>query len=230
MVDSGRTPLDCFAAAKQSLCASGRGDSPASMYVGRGDQGRHIRAAEHDTGGWRWGSSVTETSAVAEQRCSHRLWSRPRSWSTHPRVRRARKPGRSCSSTAAPGSGAQYETQSRRFDSNGYPEGYVRAFEYDSSFATNTFAQVVERLDALRRRPPGGARGRPGEPCRSLARDLRVQHLPEQSRRGPPRSPGTSASTGRATRRAASPAISSTAWASGKARTRPATSAGTTCD
>jgi pimeloyl-ACP methyl ester carboxylesterase len=49
----------------------------------------------------------------------------------------------------AAGSGAQYETQSRRFDSNGYPEGYVRAFEYDSSFATNTFAQVVERLDAF---------------------------------------------------------------------------------
>ena len=47
------------------------------------------------------------------------------------------------------GSGAQYETQSRRFDGNGYPAGYVRAFEYDSSFATNTFAQVTERLDAF---------------------------------------------------------------------------------
>ena len=47
------------------------------------------------------------------------------------------------------GSGAQYETQSRRFESNGYPERYVRAFEYDSSFVTNTFAQVVERLDAF---------------------------------------------------------------------------------
>ena len=47
------------------------------------------------------------------------------------------------------GSGAQYETQSRRFDSNGYPAAYVRAFEYDSSFATNTFAQVNERLDAF---------------------------------------------------------------------------------
>ena len=49
----------------------------------------------------------------------------------------------------AAGSGAQYETQSRRFASNGYPEGYVRAFEYDSSFATNTFADVVEGLDAF---------------------------------------------------------------------------------
>ena len=46
------------------------------------------------------------------------------------------------------GSGAQYETQARRYDSNGYPARYVRAFEYDSSFATNTFAQVIERLDA----------------------------------------------------------------------------------
>ena len=48
----------------------------------------------------------------------------------------------------AAGSAAQYETQSRRFDSNGYPARYVRAFEYDSSFATNTFAQVIARLDA----------------------------------------------------------------------------------
>ena len=47
------------------------------------------------------------------------------------------------------GSAAQYETQSRRFDGNGYPARLVRAFEYDSSFATNTFAQVIERLDAF---------------------------------------------------------------------------------
>lgn len=47
------------------------------------------------------------------------------------------------------GSGAQYETQSRRFDGNGYPATSVRAFEYDSSFATNTFAQVIARLDAF---------------------------------------------------------------------------------
>lgn len=49
----------------------------------------------------------------------------------------------------AAGSAAQYETQSRRFDGNGYPASLVRAFEYDSSFATNSFAQVVERLDAF---------------------------------------------------------------------------------
>jgi pimeloyl-ACP methyl ester carboxylesterase len=48
----------------------------------------------------------------------------------------------------AAGSAAQYETQTRRFDSNGYPARYVHAFEYDSSFATNTFAEVVARLDA----------------------------------------------------------------------------------
>ncbi len=47
------------------------------------------------------------------------------------------------------GSAAQYETQSRRFDGNGYPASLVRAFEYDSSFATNSFAQVTERLDAF---------------------------------------------------------------------------------
>jgi triacylglycerol esterase/lipase EstA (alpha/beta hydrolase family) len=48
----------------------------------------------------------------------------------------------------AAGSAAQYETQARRSDSNGYPARYVHAFEYDSSFATNTFAEVVARLDA----------------------------------------------------------------------------------
>jgi len=47
------------------------------------------------------------------------------------------------------GSGAQYETQARRFSSNGYPASTVYAFEYDSSFATNTFAQVVARLETL---------------------------------------------------------------------------------
>lgn len=49
----------------------------------------------------------------------------------------------------AAGSAAQYETQSRRFDGNGYPSTHIKAFEYDSSFATNSFAQVVERLDAF---------------------------------------------------------------------------------
>jgi pimeloyl-ACP methyl ester carboxylesterase len=48
----------------------------------------------------------------------------------------------------AAGSAAQYETQARRFDSNGHPARYVHMFEYDSSFATTTFAQVVSRLDA----------------------------------------------------------------------------------
>lgn len=47
------------------------------------------------------------------------------------------------------GSAAQYESQARRFDSNGYPTELVHAFEYDSSFATNSFAQVGARLDTL---------------------------------------------------------------------------------
>jgi pimeloyl-ACP methyl ester carboxylesterase len=47
------------------------------------------------------------------------------------------------------GSAAQYESQARRFDSNGYRDDFVLAFEYDSSFATNTFAEVVARLDAF---------------------------------------------------------------------------------
>jgi pimeloyl-ACP methyl ester carboxylesterase len=47
------------------------------------------------------------------------------------------------------GSAAQYETQARRFDSNGYASSYIRAFEYDSSFTINSFAQVVARLDSV---------------------------------------------------------------------------------
>ena len=127
------------------------------------------------------------------------------------------------------GSAAQYETQARRFDGNGYPARLVRAFEYDSSFVTNTFAQVIARLDAFVDDSAAelgveqvylvghslgtfvsntylGDAG-PRRQDRQVHRDRRLEQ-PDVRRRGPDRS---------------------TAWASGRARTRPATSAATTC-
>lgn len=47
------------------------------------------------------------------------------------------------------GSGAQFESQAMRFESNGYPVEYINVLEYDSSFTINTMAQVYANLDAL---------------------------------------------------------------------------------
>ena len=46
------------------------------------------------------------------------------------------------------GGAEQYETQAKRFASNGYPAGFVQAFEYDSTFTINTVEQVYANLDA----------------------------------------------------------------------------------
>jgi pimeloyl-ACP methyl ester carboxylesterase len=45
------------------------------------------------------------------------------------------------------GSGAQFESQKMRFASNGYPMGHVEAIDYDSTFATESMAQVWARMD-----------------------------------------------------------------------------------
>jgi pimeloyl-ACP methyl ester carboxylesterase len=45
------------------------------------------------------------------------------------------------------GGAEQYETQAKRFASNGYPAGSVQAFEYDSTFTINTIDQVYANLD-----------------------------------------------------------------------------------
>jgi len=45
------------------------------------------------------------------------------------------------------GSAQQYETQAKRFASNGYPEDIVDAHDYDSTFATESVATVFARLD-----------------------------------------------------------------------------------
>jgi pimeloyl-ACP methyl ester carboxylesterase len=47
------------------------------------------------------------------------------------------------------GSGGQFESHGQRLTSNGYPASYVAVHEYDSTFGTNTMAQVHEGLDRL---------------------------------------------------------------------------------
>jgi len=46
------------------------------------------------------------------------------------------------------GSGSQFETQARRFTSNGYPAGSIDTYEYDSTFASSSRAEVITGLDA----------------------------------------------------------------------------------
>jgi len=45
------------------------------------------------------------------------------------------------------GGAQQYETQARRFASNGYPDSFIEAHEYDSTFVINTTAQIYASLD-----------------------------------------------------------------------------------
>jgi Lipase C-terminal domain/AF_1763-like, C-terminal domain/Lipase (class 2) len=46
------------------------------------------------------------------------------------------------------GGAQQFETQARRFASNGYPADRIEAHEYDSTFTVNTVEQVYAGLDA----------------------------------------------------------------------------------
>ncbi|MEX2206149.1 MAG: alpha/beta hydrolase [Myxococcota bacterium] len=47
------------------------------------------------------------------------------------------------------GSGAQFESQSMRFTSNGYPASHIAVLEYDSSAIGTILPEVLARLDAL---------------------------------------------------------------------------------
>lgn len=47
------------------------------------------------------------------------------------------------------GSGGQFESQKLRFTENGYPDDYVRVFEYDSTFSLESPAEVQARLDSF---------------------------------------------------------------------------------
>ena len=46
------------------------------------------------------------------------------------------------------GGAQQYETQARRFASNGYPQNLIEVHEYDSTFTINTIDQIYAGLDA----------------------------------------------------------------------------------
>ena len=58
------------------------------------------------------------------------------------------------------GTGGQFESQKLRFMSNGYPERWIDTIDYDSTFATESRAQVHERIDAL----VAGLKQRTGRP------------------------------------------------------------------
>lgn len=45
------------------------------------------------------------------------------------------------------GSGAQFESQAMRFESNGYPVNYVSVYEYDSTLTTTTMPAILAGLD-----------------------------------------------------------------------------------
>ena len=47
------------------------------------------------------------------------------------------------------GTGAQFESQKMRFMSNGYPEAWIQAIDYDSTFATESRSQVMDRIDQM---------------------------------------------------------------------------------
>ena len=47
------------------------------------------------------------------------------------------------------GTGAQFESQKLRFMSNGYPESWIEAIDYDSTFATESRSDVHARIDRL---------------------------------------------------------------------------------
>jgi pimeloyl-ACP methyl ester carboxylesterase len=47
------------------------------------------------------------------------------------------------------GSAGQFESQKMRFMSNGYPERWIDAIDYDSTFATESRSQVHTRIDAM---------------------------------------------------------------------------------
>ena len=67
------------------------------------------------------------------------------------------------------GSGAQFASQKMRFTENGYPDDYVRIFEYDSTFSLESPADVQARLDKLHRPGEAADGPKPGRPPRPLA-------------------------------------------------------------
>ena len=88
------------------------------------------------------------------------------------------------------GSGAQYQTQAKRFAGNGYPIERVAVHEYDSLFSTETRDEVYARLDARIEELIGRDRLGPGRSDRPLPGHGVDDRVPEQlagaRRRGSP--------------------------------------------
>ena len=78
------------------------------------------------------------------------------------------------------GSGAQFASQKMRFTENGYPDDYVRVFEYDSTFSVESQADVQARLDSFIAEVKRGDRPQAGRSTGSLAGHLRFPDLPDQ--------------------------------------------------
>ena len=68
----------------------------------------------------------------------------------------------------------QFATQKMRFAENGYPDDYVRVFEYDSSFSVESQADVQRRLDELHRPGKAADGPKPGRSPGPLARHRRL--------------------------------------------------------
>ena len=64
------------------------------------------------------------------------------------------------------GSGAQFETQAKRFTSNGYPAALIELHDYDSGFGLETTEDVFTLLDQLDR----SEERRVGKECQSVCR------------------------------------------------------------
>ena len=120
------------------------------------------------------------------------------------------------------GSGAQFESQALRLAGNGYPMARIAVHEYDSTFATNTMADVWAGLDALDRRRCASRRVPTRSTCSATPSGPSCRRATSPARPSAPRAwPTTSTSTGAPPRRrpAGCPP-----WRCGARATRPARS------
>jgi len=82
------------------------------------------------------------------------------------------------------GSGAQFETQARRFSSNGYGDKAIAAVDYDSTFGSETTDDVYRRLDGI---IEGLLERSGGEQVDLLAHSLGTRLMQEYLRSSPDR-------------------------------------------
>ena len=77
------------------------------------------------------------------------------------------------------GSAQQFETDAMRFTSNGFPQGRLFAYEYDTSGSSNDAA--IANLDGFIASVKARDRRRAGRRARALARDDRDAHVPRRT-------------------------------------------------